>query len=325
MKFSIRHILRWFDSGAAAGEGERMAVGADRGRSARYARYVPFFAMHLACLAVLWVGVSPFAVGLAVAGYLLRMFAITAFYHRYFSHRTFHTSRAMQFAGGFIGAAAAQRGPLWWAAHHRVHHRLSDQPGDTHSPVQDTFWFSHCGWFLEEKNFASNHSGVPDLAKFPELRWLDRLDILPPLLWAIGCYGLGAVANAGWPAWGTSGAQCLIWGFFISTVVLYHGTFTINSLAHRFGSRDYETRDDSRNNAWLALLTLGEGWHNNHHFHPGTVRQGFRWWQLDPTYWVLLLLGRLGLVWGLRGVPQRVLDAAGRQGQGPTRALPEGS
>ena len=304
----LRNLLLWFDSWAADQDADESS------REIVWLRVIPFVALHLGCLAVLWVGWSTAAVGVAVAFYFVRMFAITGFYHRYFSHRSFQTSRPMQFAFALLGATAVQRGALWWAAHHRAHHRHSDEPDDRHSPVQDSFWASHIGWILERRNFRSRLELVPDLARFPELRFLDRFDVLVPLLLMPAFWGLGAVLERVAPGLGTTGGQMLVWGFGISTVVLYHCTFSINSLAHRLGKRRYETSDDSRNNAWLALITLGEGWHNNHHHYQASVRQGFRWWELDLTYYVLRAMESCGLVWKLRPVPARVLEQ-GRVGR----------
>jgi stearoyl-CoA desaturase (delta-9 desaturase) len=246
------------------------------------------------------------AVAVAAALYGMRMFAITGFYHRYFSHRAFMTSRWCQFVFAAIGTAAVQRGPLWWAAHHRHHHAHSDQPDDIHSPHHYSFLWSHMGWFTSRSNFATNLKAVPDLVKFPELRFLDRFDIIIAILLATSLYGLGAVLERFAPELETSGTQMLVWGFFISTVVLYHATYTINSLAHRMGSKRYNTGDESRNNPILALLTLGEGWHNNHHHYPASARQGFYWWEIDITYYVLLLMSWLGLIWELKPVPKHI-------------------
>ena len=289
-------VRRWFDTDAVAHDGQD-------GDRIDWLRAVPFFAMHLACLAVFWVGVSPVAVLVALALYGLRMFAISGFYHRYFSHRTFRTSRVVQFLAALVGAASVQRGPLWWAAHHRNHHRHTETTLDPHSPRVHGFWRSHMGWFLTREGFRTDWSRIPDLAKYPELRWLDRYDTLVPVLLAVGLYGLGALLERVAPGLGTTGGQMLVWGFFISTTVLFHATVTINSLAHRYGSRRFETGDDSRNNFWLALLTFGEGWHNNHHFFPGTVRQGFRWWEIDLTFYGLKLMSWCGLVRDLKPVP----------------------
>lgn len=271
-----------------------------------WVRVIPFIGMHLGCAAVIWTGWSPFALVFAAAAWFVRMFAITAFYHRYFSHRAFSTSRAGQFFFAVLGAAAVQRGPLWWAAHHRQHHRFSDTERDAHSPRRG-FWRSHVIWFLEQRNFHTRLEEVPDLAKYPELRFLDRFDTFVPAAFAALVLGVGAALGRWAPSLGTGAAQLFVWGFLISTVVLYHTTFTINSLSHLFGSRRYATADTSRNNPLLALLTLGEGWHNNHHRFPGAARQGFRWWEYDVSYYLLRLLALFGVVWDLRPVPARVL------------------
>ena len=296
-------VRRWFDTGATVTE-------TVDGNRIDWLRAAPFVAMHLACLAVLWVGVSPAALGVAAVLYVVRMFALTAFYHRYFSHRTFRTSRAVQFFFALVGASCVQRGPLWWAAHHRNHHRHTDTPLDPHSPAVHGFLWSHVGWFLTPNGFRTDWDRIPDLVRFPELRWLDRYDIVVPVALAIALFGLGALLEHVAPSLGTSGGQMLVWGFFISTVVLFHATVTINSLAHRFGRRRFDTRDDSRNNVWLALLTFGEGWHNNHHFFPGSARQGFRWWEVDLTYYGLRLMAFMGLVRDLKPVPAWVAQKA---------------
>ena len=275
--------------------------------SSRRAR---FALLHAGCLGVVWTGVSPVAVAVAAALYALRMFALTGFYHRYFSHRTFRTSRAMQLVFAILGASCAQRGPLWWAAHHRHHHRHADDDQDLHSPARHGFWWSHMGWFLTPRAFATDLARVPDLRRYRELRWLDRFDAAVPIALALLCYALGAALERLAPGLGTSGPQMLVWGFFISTVALFHATVTINSLAHRYGTRRYDTADDSRNNAWLALLTFGEGWHNNHHFYPGSARQGFRAREIDLTWYGLRLLAAIGLIWDLKPVPAWVLARA---------------
>lgn len=301
----VLHTLRlWFDSSAAPPPDQADAERID------WMRVVPFLLLHLGCAAVIWVGVSPVALLVAGLLYALRMFAITGFYHRYFSHRSFRTSRGLQFVFALIGAASVQRGPLWWAAHHRHHHRHADQPQDPHSP-RHGFWRSHMGWFMTRGAFATDLSRVQDLARYPELRWLDRFDVAVPAAMAVGLYALGALLEHFWPALGTSGGQLLVWGFFISTVVLFHATVTINSLSHRFGSRRFQTNDDSRNNFLLALLTFGEGWHNNHHFYSSSARQGFRWWEIDLTWYGLRLLALFGLVRDLKPVPAWVLNQEG--------------
>jgi stearoyl-CoA desaturase (delta-9 desaturase) len=299
---AIAALLRWFDTGQA----EPVAGTDDR---IDWLRVAPFIGLHLACLGVLWVGVSATALWVALASYALRMFAITAFYHRYFSHKTFRTSRPMQFLFGLLGASCVQRGPLWWAAHHRHHHRHADTALDVHSPRHLGFWRSHMGWFMARGAFRTNEAAVPDLARYPELRWLDRYDIVVPVLYAGGLFALGAWLGRAYPGLGTSGPQLLVWGFFVSTIALFHVSVTINSLAHQWGTRRYATRDDSRNNALLALLTFGEGWHNNHHHFPGSVRQGVRWWEFDLSFYLLRAMAAVGLVWDLKSMPAHLRGA----------------
>lgn len=296
----VAALLHWFDSHAANDSAS------DDDQRIDWLRVLPFILLHLSCLAVLWVGFSWTAVWVALASYAVRMLGITAGYHRYFSHRAYKTSRVMQFILAVSGNASTQRGPLWWAAHHRHHHSASDLPTDSHSPVQHGFWWSHVGWFLARGSFRTRFERVADYAKFPELRFLDRFDWLVPALYALCLYGLGEWLAAYRPELGTNGLQILVWGFSISTIALFHLTFSVNSLAHILGTRRYATRDNSRNNFLLALFTFGEGWHNNHHFFSASVRQGFFWWQLDVTYYLIKTLSWLGLVWELRVPPARV-------------------
>jgi stearoyl-CoA desaturase (delta-9 desaturase) len=276
---------------------------------------IPFIALHVMALAVLWVGWSPVAVLVCLALYWARMFAVTGFYHRYLSHRSYKTSRWFQFVFALLGSAAAQKGPLWWAAHHRHHHQYSDKEGDVHSPTLRGFLYAHVGWIFVRGNARTRTRLVPDLARFPELIALDRFDVLVPILVGTSCFGLGVLLEATAPSLGTSGMQMLVWGFFVSTVFLAHSTFTINSLSHVFGRRRFDTSDTSRNNFGLALLTFGEGWHNNHHHYPTSARQGFYWWEVDLTFYGLYLLSKLGLIWDLKRVPAHVME----QGRRPLR------
>lgn len=303
-----RRFLGWFDTRQSPIHDDSHAQRTD----IDWIRSIPFFGLHLMCLGVIWVGWSPVAVAVAAAMYGLRMFAITGFYHRYFAHRTFKTNRFWQFVFALWGNSAVQKGPLWWAAHHRHHHRHSDQPEDIHSVKQDGFYWSHMGWITAKINFPTNMKLVKDLARYPELRWLDRFDTLVPILTGAAMFFLGVGLNSLWPQLGTSGMQMLIWGFFISTVVLFHGTCFINSLTHMWGRRRFQTGDESRNSLLLSFITLGEGWHNNHHYYPGATRQGFYWWEFDPTYYGLKLLSWLGIIRDLRPVPAKILEA-GRQ------------
>ncbi|GMU82576.1 MAG: hypothetical protein AMXMBFR47_24470 [Planctomycetota bacterium] len=279
-------------------------------------RFIPYLVLHLGVLGVLWVGVSPIAVAVAAILYVVRMFAVTGIYHRYFSHRAYRTNRFWQFVFAVWGNAAAQRGPLWWAAQHRRHHAHSDEPEDAHSPIEHGLYWSHLGWLTARSNLVTDLKLVPDLAKFPELRFLDRYDILVPLLLAAALYGFGAALEAWAPGLGTSGWQMVVWGFFVSTVVLFHCTCFINSLAHLMGSKRYKTGDESRNNLALAVITMGEGWHNNHHHYPSSARQGFYWWEIDITYYILKMISWTGIIWDLRPVPKTVLE----EGRGRTPA-----
>jgi stearoyl-CoA desaturase (Delta-9 desaturase) len=261
-----------------------------------YLRIIPFIGAHLTCLAAFFIDFRWSYVALALVLYYVRMFFVTAGYHRYFSHRSFKTSRWFQFLLAFCAMTSSQKGVLWWAAHHRNHHRLSDTEEDLHSPTRHGFWWSHVGWILSTRNEATEVHMVRDYYKFPELRWLNDHFIVPPVALAVALYFIG-----GW-GW-------LVWGFFISTVMLWHGSFCINSLAHVFGRRRYATTDTSRNSLLLSLVTLGEGWHNNHHHYMASVRQGFFWWEIDVTYYVLRTLSWIGIVWDLRMPPEHVLRA----------------
>lgn len=306
---SIHTFIRWFDAYENTDiDNKQFAKKID------WLRAIPFFVLHLSALLVIFVGWSPIAVTTALFMYVIRMFAITGFYHRYFSHKAFKTSRAMQFIFALIGAGSAQRGPLWWASHHRLHHQNSDKDIDEHSPRQHGFIWSHMGWFLAKHNFATQLDHIKDFAKYPELRFIDRFDVLVPVILGTSLFFIGEILATFYPEAGTNGLQMFVWGFVISTLVLYHITFTINSLAHTVGKRRFETKDDSRNNWFLALITFGEGWHNNHHYYPGSARQGFMWWEIDISYYVLKVFEKLGLIWELRPLPEYVKKELVNQG-----------
>jgi stearoyl-CoA desaturase (delta-9 desaturase) len=263
-----------------------------------WARSIPFLAVHAVAAATLVAGpLSWRLAALALASYALRMFGITAGYHRYFAHRSYRTGRAFQLLLALLGGTCTQKGALWWAAHHRDHHRFSDTPGDVHSPVQRGFWWSHVGWILARRYQAARHDRIRDFAGFPELRWLDRWHVVPPVVYAAALLALG-------------GLPALLWGYFVSTVMLWHGTFLVNSLAHVVGRRRYATRDASRNSLAIALATMGEGWHNNHHHYASTANQGWFWWEVDVTWYVLRALAAAGVVRDLRTPPAAVRDGA---------------
>lgn len=305
LRHTLSTVIQWFDADHVPGGAAAARLEEDR---VDWLRCIPFIILHLGCLGVIWVGASPVAVWTAVALYFLRMAAVTGVYHRYFSHKTYSTSRPMQFVLAVAGGTAVQRGPLWWAYHHRHHHQHSDEAEDAHSPHVHGFWWSHIGWITSRRNFPTDYSKVRDLDRYPELVFLNRFDAVVPLAFALAIFGLGSLLQAHAPGLHTSGWQMLVWGFFISTTALFHGTSCINSMAHLMGKRRYKTEDDSRNSFILAIITLGEGWHNNHHRYMSATRNGFFWWEVDITYYLLKGLSWTGLIWGLKGVPASVLS-----------------
>ena len=260
-------------------------------------RQLRFWGVHLAAVigAVVF-GCTIESILCCIVLYIVRMFGVTAGYHRYFSHRSFKTSRVFAFLLALLAQSSGQRGVIWWARNHRHHHRYSDRPQDLHSPQQNGFWHAHIGWIFHNDAYVA-HNNVSDLERCWELRLLDRYPMLPAIVLGFFCWFF-----LDWPG--------LFVGFFLSTVFLFHGTFTINSLAHVWGSRRYKTKDTSRNNWFLALLTLGEGWHNNHHHYMRSARQGFFWWEVDPTYYVLVLLSWMRIVWDIRNVPEKIKTSA---------------
>ena len=307
----LAKIIQWFDTDIGTKNPDELPDQPD------LVRTIPFAFLHVACLGVIWVGVSWVAAITAAVLYFIRMFAITGFYHRYFSHRTFKTSRAAQFFFALLGSSAIQRGPLWWAFHHRNHHQHSDEEPDVHSPIKHGFVWSHIGWITSSRNFPTDYKVVKDFTQYPELVFLNRFDMVVPVVMAALTYAFGAALGHWWPASGTSGPQMLIWGFFVSTIVLFHCTASINSLAHLIGNRRFKTDDKSRNNLFLALITLGEGWHNNHHHYMHSTRQGFYWWEIDITFYCLKIMSWFGLIWDLKPVPARVYDEAAQQRRSP--------
>jgi len=268
---------------------------------------LPFWAAHFGavyCVAVSGWSWAGFA--LAIGLYYVRMFFVTGVYHRYFSHRAYKTSRFFQFLLAFFGGMSVQKGALWWSGHHRHHHKFSDMEEDLHSVKQDGLAWSHVGWIVSPDHNETRYDLLRDYSRYPELVWLNRFHLVPVAIYAGVLYA-------------TLGNFGLIWGFLVSTVLLWHGTFTINSFSHVFGKRRYATTDDSRNNWFLALVTMGEGWHNNHHYYQSTANQGFYWWEIDLSYYVLLAFAKVGLIWDLRKPPQWVLDEGrGLRPQGST-------
>jgi stearoyl-CoA desaturase (Delta-9 desaturase) len=270
----------------------------------------PFFAVHALAVAGIWsLGWSWKGFALAMALYVVRMFGVTGAYHRYFAHRTYRTSRWFQLVLAVLAQTSFQKGALWWAAHHRDHHRYSDTKQDPHSWREEGFWWSHVGWILSRKTEDTDFKKISDLARFPELRWLNKHHLVPGTALGIGLWLAG-----GWFA--------LVWGLFVSTTLLWHGTFSINSLAHWWGRRRYDTTDDSKNSLALAIITMGEGWHNNHHYYPRSTAQGFFWWEIDLTFYILRALAAVGLVWDLHTPPKAVREGKIEEGRPAMRPRP---
>ena len=277
---------------------------------------LPIILVHVACLSVIWVGVSWAAVAACLATYFLRVFALTASYHLYFAHNSYKTSRPFRFILAFIAASAAQAGPLWWAAHHRYHHNHADTETDIHSPKRRGFYWAHLGWLFCRKYSKADLDLVKDFSKYPELRLLERFHVVAPILLAFAMFFFGGWLELRHPGLHTTAWQMMVWGFFVSTALVYHATFSINSLMHMVGTRRFNTADDSRNSLWLALLTMGEGWHNNHHRYPISARQGFYWWEIDLTYYALKLLSLFHVVSDLRVPTEKIYAEARERGDG---------
>lgn len=267
-------------------------------------RILPFIAVHVLCILALFEPITSFAIAICIISYSIKMFSITGFYHRYFSHKTFKTNRFWQFIFATLGCSAVQRGPLWWAAHHRSHHINSDKKDDIHSPIQHGFWWSHMGWFTDPSSFETDYSKVKDWVKFPELVFLNRYFIFIPVLLGSATYIIGSYLGHHYPQLDTNGLHLFLWAFAIPTVLSWHATYTINSLCHKIGTQRYNTEDESKNHWFLAIITFGEGWHNNHHYNPGSARQGFYWWEIDITFYILKLLSYVGIIHSLRPVPK---------------------
>lgn len=269
---------------------------------------IAFAVIHLLPLGALFTGATLFDWILCAFFYVFRMFWVTGGYHRYYSHKSYKTSRFFQFIIAFMAQTSAQKGALWWAAHHRHHHRHSDTPADPHSMKIYGFWYSHIGWIVGPDFKKTDYKTIGDYAKYPELVWLNKNHYVPPLVLALVIMALGGIVDGGsiTAMFTKAGFSALFIGFFLSTVILYHGTFSINSIMHKFGTQRYESHDESKNSVWLALLTLGEGWHNNHHYYETAGRQGFFWWEIDITYYILRTFAAVGLIWDLKGVPNHI-------------------
>ena len=269
---------------------------------------LPLILVHLSLIGLFyvpftWTGLILFFVMTRITG-----LGVTVGFHRYFSHHAFKTSRWFQFVLGVFGCTALQKGPLWWVAHHREHHRHSDTVNDVHSPVVDGFWYGHVGWLFARDLMHPSHECMKDLTKFPELLWLDRLWMVPGILAAAACYAI-------------DGGSGLLWGFSLSTVAIFQFTFAVNSVGHRWGPQRFNTGEGSRNNWFLGYVAMGDGWHNNHHRSPTSARHGLAWYELDIAYMMICNLKRVGLIWGVRQPPASVLEAARGKPEPPRTQL----
>jgi stearoyl-CoA desaturase (delta-9 desaturase) len=261
---------------------------------------VVFWTVQASALLAFFVPLSWPLAALWAASHFVRAIGLTLAFHRYFAHRAFQMSRAARVFWTLVGTAAMQKGPLWWAGHHVNHHRFADRDGDPHSPAVSGFYYAHIGWFLNDARHDRIESGnavMRDFGGVPEIAWLDRYYFAPPLALAAAMYLAG-------------GFEWLVWGFCVPTVTLAHATFAINTVNHLFGSRRFDTMDDSRNNAVTAVFAVGEGWHNNHHRYQRAARNGFFWWEFDPTWYVIRAMAAVGLAWDVQVVPVRVYAEA---------------
>ena len=264
---------------------------------------LPFLSVHIGAIYALTISPSSFALFMVFLMYFIRMFGITAGFHRLFSHRSFKTNRAFQFFLAYAATCSAQMGPIWWASHHRHHHKYTEQIEDPHTPTLKGFFWAHVGWIMSPVNSPTKEEYVGDLMKYPELKWLDKYHYFAPFSLVILLYGLGEFMAVNYAQYNTNGMELVLWGFFVSTVLLYHATFMVNSVCHVFGHRTYDTKDGSVNNFLVAILTLGEGWHNNHHAFPNSEKQGHKWYQIDISHYILWCLSKIGIVWKIRDVP----------------------
>ena len=299
---ALTSLIAWFDNKQA-----RAFI--DNDERLNFLRCVPFIGLHVLLFAGYWIGVNGTCLIFCLSSYFIRMFAITAFFHRYFSHNTFKTSKIVEILFGLLGTASAQRGPIWWAAHHRRHHQTSDTYQDTHSPHTQGFLKSHMLWFMSNKNYHTQSECVSDLLRKQHLLWIDRFDGIIPFIYMlmVGCLGAFIGRYTSLPIGFFS---AIYWGFIVSTVLVLHATFAINSFGHYFGKKVYATGDESRNNWLLAIITLGEGWHNNHHHWPISAKQGFSKYQIDISYYLLVLMRKLGIVSQIKNIPNHKIDEA---------------
>jgi stearoyl-CoA desaturase (delta-9 desaturase) len=259
-----------------------------------------FWSVQVSALLVFFVPFHPALVGLWATSHFVRAVGLTLLFHRYLAHRAFKLNRVARFVWAFIGTAAMQKGPLWWAGHHVNHHKFADRDGDPHSPMVSGFYYAHIGWFLNDTRHDRVEVTNPvmrDFSPVPELALLERCFWAPPAILAAVMYLLG-------------GMPWFVWGFCLPTMTLAHSTFAINTVNHMFGSRRFETVDESRNNPVTAFFAVGEGWHNNHHRFQRAARNGFYWWEFDITWYTIKAMEAVGLAWDLQAVPARIYEEA---------------
>jgi fatty-acid desaturase len=272
-----------------------------RSRSLNWSFAIFIIVLHAAAIAALFYFTWSALVVFFAMWMLSANVGIAITYHRLLTHRGFIVPKWLEYTMTICSTMALQGGPIFWVACHRLHHQLSDRPGDPHSP-RDGKWWSHMGWIL----YGTIHNGDPQLARYaPDLMrdrvhvWLSKYHLLPITLVSIGLYYFG-------------GLPWLLWGTAMRAVVGLHTTWAVNSVTHVWGSRRFDTRDDSTNNWWVALLTGGEGWHNNHHANPVSATHGMAWYEIDVNFWIIRVLGFMGLakkikVQGVKPGPARIL------------------
>jgi stearoyl-CoA desaturase (Delta-9 desaturase) len=261
---------------------------------------VIFWTVQVSALLIFAVPFRWAFVAVWAASHFLRAIGLTLAFHRYFAHRAFKMNRVARFVWTWIGTSAMQKGPMWWAGHHVNHHKYADRDGDPHSPMVSGVYYAHIGWFLNDTRhdkLEPNNPVIRDFSRVPEIAFIEKYFFLPPLLLAIAMFAIG-------------GFPLLIWGFCLPTMTLAHATFAINTVNHMFGSRRFETVDESRNNPLTALFAVGEGWHNNHHRYQRAARNGFYWWEFDPTWYVIRAMKAVGLAWDVQAVPKRIYEEA---------------
>ena len=265
-----------------------------------YSNATRIILFHLSVVLVFISGYSFTALITFLVLFLVRLFVITGFFHRYYSHRSYQTSRWFQFLLTFIGTSAGQQGPLSWATSHITHHQHADAEDDPHSPVLNSGFYAHIGWLLQKDALSTNDKIVKPFTKYPEIVFLDRYHYIGTTSLIISLALLGMLLSEHYPELGTSALQLVSWGFILSTLLILHGACLVNSVGHLYGYRRFKTKDNSHNVWWLFPLTLGDNWHNNHHHAPKSASFSYAWWEVDIIYLCILILEKLGLVWNVK-------------------------